>query len=155
MSKLKFRSAFNTNFGNRGDIMFTEPSRTKQAPASEVDINAIMDRALQTGSIPTQIDGSFYGDVSNVDDYEQSLQYLDAVHDTFFEMPAKLRREFNDNPAEFLAFVDSCKSEAELNARGIHLTSEMPADSLAASAGVEQPQGASEPVSEGDGNSST
>lgn len=82
-------------------------SRTKQAPAEEVDINRIMARYRKTGQLPLQSEArqAFYGDFSDGLDYMSVLLRLKNAEAAFASLPSQLRRRFENDPAMLLEFV--------------------------------------------------
>lgn len=80
-------------------------SRTKQSMKAECDINNIMRKYQRTGAIAhVRQFGGQYGDVSPVDFHEAMNTVLEAEK-MFLALPATLRRRFDNDPAEFLRFV--------------------------------------------------
>lgn len=119
-------------------VLFTEPSRTQQQFADEADINILVENALRTGDTsvftPPDMD---YLDLSDVGDYQASLDYLNDINENFRELPATIRAKFNNNPAEYADFVVNPANLDECVELGILQGSAEPA--RPAPAGVEQP----------------
>lgn len=94
-------------YGNRpGDIIFTKPSLTRQSFKDEVDINAIIKRYETTGMLPTPNQRTpQYGDYSNPIDFQSAQNIIIRGQEQFDSLPSKVRRQFNDNPVDFLAFA--------------------------------------------------
>lgn len=80
--------------------------RTKQQFKDQCDINNIMKKYLQSGEL-THIARSqgVYADVSEITDYEQSLNKIAKANEAFMTLPAKVRERFANNPAKFLEFM--------------------------------------------------
>lgn len=127
-------------------IEFTQPTLTKQAFKNESDINSIVAQAFKNGFIPTPRQGIF-SDVTLLDDYQAAANLLNDVDDTFYSLPAELRRRFSDSPEVYLEFVTNPANYAACIDLGI-FASQRTGDELQASieakAPVEQPS-----VSEG------
>ncbi len=81
--------------------------RTKQCFKNECDIEKIMARADKAGTIShlEKFEG-VYADYSDFDFFEQTTK-LTAGNEIFAELPAEIRREFNQSPAEFFAYANN------------------------------------------------
>ncbi|WNK12633.1 MAG: internal scaffolding protein [Microvirus sp.] len=95
--------------GERDDVNYMAPSMTRQEFAEECDINSIMARYEAGGAVshvnraePTFLDTTLYpGLQASMDAYREA-----AV--SFAALPAKVRREFDNDPQKFVDFaVDS------------------------------------------------
>ncbi len=122
--------------------------RTIQSYADECDINKIMARAQKSGTIShlQQYEG-VYADFSDFDFFEQT-QKLTQGREIFDALPAELRREFNQSPAQFFTYVNDPANIKELRTKlpglakpGDQLISVKPldADSQAAQAAASEP----------------
>lgn len=85
---------------------FIEPSQAHQCFAKECDINHIAARYKQTGLLEhvNRASGA-YMDVTGMEDYQSNLNLVMAANAQFMELPAALRKEFNNNPSELHAFL--------------------------------------------------
>lgn len=83
-----------------------EDGRTKQSFKNETDIEKIMARAEVTGTIShlAKYEG-VYADFSDFDFHNQN-NMLARGREIFAELPAELRKEFNQSPADFFEFVN-------------------------------------------------
>lgn len=90
------------------------PGRTKQSEADGCDINLLMSRQRQTGTM-THITAQLprYEDFSNVVDYKTALDQLIRADAAFASLPAKTRKEFENDPAQLLAFLDNPENEQQ------------------------------------------
>lgn len=81
--------------------------RTKQSHKAECDINTIMARYKKTGLIDHMArSAGEYADVSGID--FQSAQLLVAGANSMFHgLPASIRARFDNDPKEFLEFMDN------------------------------------------------
>lgn len=90
--------------------------RTKQAFKDQCDINKILKKAQQTGSIthlqkyPEMVYGEFDGEF----DLLTAQNLLARGGEIFADLPSETRREFNNNPAEYLAFVNNPENRGRL-----------------------------------------
>ena len=46
-----------------------------------------------------------YGDYSEVNEYRESLDLINNAHESFRELPADIRKMFNNNPGDFFEFA--------------------------------------------------
>ncbi len=94
-------------------IMY-EDGRTKQCHRDECDINKIMARFQKTGTIShlSKFEG-VYADFSDFDFHHQS-NMLARGESIFAALPAEIRREFGQSPAEFFNYVNDPKNAKEL-----------------------------------------
>lgn len=81
------------------------PSRTKQSMKAECDINNILRKYIKTGNISHFAKHAGYYDYAPALDYQEALALVAKADDMFRELPATTRREFNNDPAQFLQFV--------------------------------------------------
>jgi phage internal scaffolding protein len=87
-------------------IEFTEETMTQQHFKDECDINNIIERFTKTGTLPQIISGFEYADVSDVPSYQEALDFLNDAQERFMELPAKIRKEFDNDPGILLRFLD-------------------------------------------------
>lgn len=94
-------------------IEFVELSMTQQQFMDECDINNIMAKYRVTGILP-QIasDLAAYGDFSDVGDYRSALESLSEADSAFMALPATVRRDFDNNPALLLDFLNRLDDDA-------------------------------------------
>lgn len=88
-------------------LIFTEPTRTKQAFANEVDINQIVARAINTGdtTVLSTTQRAEYYDASSYGDYTQALEMIQQIDDDFYSLPSDKREHFGNNPDAYVAFL--------------------------------------------------
>lgn len=98
--------------GSRND----EPTMTQQHFTAECDVNNILAKFVRTGILDTIGPGT-YEDVSDSLDYLTALQTIQRANEVFEALPSKIRAEFQNDPAQYLAFVED-SSNLE---RGIEL----------------------------------
>lgn len=97
---------FRKSSGVRGDIDYFEPSLTRQEFAEECDINSIMEKYEKGGAIshvnrhePVYLDTTLYpGLQASMDLFRQAATEFNAL-------PAKVRREFDNDPQKFVDFA--------------------------------------------------
>lgn len=86
-------------------------SMTRESEAAACDVNAIVARAQMNGFLPGDPGRGVFADVSEMGDYRSALQQVQAAEEMFMQLPAKVRAEFDNDPA---AFLDFCSDPANL-----------------------------------------
>lgn len=92
--------------GVRADMDYFEPSLTRQEFAEECDINILMERYEKTGvishvnhAVPVYLDTTLYTGL------QSSMDAFREASSSFFALPAKVRREFDNDPQKFVDFA--------------------------------------------------
>jgi len=121
----KFATRYSTKL--RKGIVNNEPSMTKQSFKDEADINNILKKYVETGVIPSSIkENPLYGDFSSVPSYQEAQHIVANAQLQFDGLPSKVRREFNNNPEEFLAYATDPKNADKLVEFGLAFAKESP-----------------------------
>lgn len=90
------------------------PVLTKQAFKDEVDINKIIARFEKTGMIEAiNSKQPFYGDVSDIKDYKESLEIVKEAEALFMAMSPEIRERFDHDPQEMIEFLSDNKNKKE------------------------------------------
>lgn len=84
-----------------------EPSKTRQEFKDSSDVNRIMSKYHMTGVLPVMAKEPLFGDFTNPLDYKDSLNLIRRADEQFQSMPSNLRKEFDNSPEKFLAFMES------------------------------------------------
>jgi phage internal scaffolding protein len=103
-SKIEIRK-----WGDRPKSRYLEkyPGKTEQSHKKACDINNIMARFVKTGVIEHENKHQpQYGDFYTATDFTQSMQIVAEANSIFAELPAEKRKEFNNDPAEYLAHIE-------------------------------------------------
>lgn len=97
-----------------------EPSMAKQSFRDECDINNIMKKYEKTGLLDhvNQYQGQ-YADLTGIVDYHTALNQVIAAEEAFMTLPAGIRSRFDNDPGNFLAFVDDPNNEEEMIKMGL------------------------------------
>lgn len=99
---------FRYPFRNRVGIQSKEDEicRTEQHHKQACDINHILKRYDRDGVIThvTQAK-AMYGDFSEINEYQESLNLVIKSKESFMELPSAIRQRFHNDPGEFLEFV--------------------------------------------------
>lgn len=96
------------------DLVFCEPSRTRQEFADECDINVLMQKFEATGVVSHVNERQpMYLDLSEgVPDLREALDTVRAATESFMSLPARARAEFDNDPVKFVEFAqDPANSE--------------------------------------------
>lgn len=83
------------------------PTRTRGSFQDECDVNAIMKRFERTGVIDHfNNHRGDYGDFTGAPaDYHSALNQVLSAQDMFMSLPSGIRRQFRNDPGEFLELV--------------------------------------------------
>ncbi len=137
--------------------MAYDDGRTKQCFKDDCDIEKIMRRFEETGTIShlEKFQG-VYADFSDFDFFEQQNK-LSRGAEIFAELPAELRKEFNQSPGAFFSYVNDPDNAEELRkklpalaqpGRQLNKTSPPDADLEARITALEKPEGEAAPAPE-------
>lgn len=93
--------------------------RTKQSFAAECDINNIMARYAKTGVLDfANQHAPQYADCTGIE-FEAGMQTIAAAKSMFADLPAELRSRFENDPAQFLDFVNDDRNHEEAKELGL------------------------------------
>jgi phage internal scaffolding protein len=105
---------------------FTEPSLTRQEFKDECDLGLTLRRFGKTidGRRALQnaqgfAEGLHFDDVSHITDFRSAQDAIIAGKAAFMQLPAMLRRRFDNDPAYFLDFVTNPQNLDECRALGL------------------------------------
>lgn len=117
-----------------------EISRTVQSEKDNCDINILMDRYQKSGVIPVMQGAPIYGDFTELPDYRGAVETVMKADKAFSSLPAKVRAEFDNDPARFLEFAQDPVNEARMRDMGLLPPVEVVPPSNASSEAVEPPK---------------
>jgi len=95
------------------------PGKTKQNMKDETDINLIMARYQKTGLINFVNTRQAEYMNSNPVDFHQAMNIIAESNSIFADMPAYLRKKFNNDPGQFLDFVQNEENRPEMIELGL------------------------------------
>lgn len=96
------------------------PSPTIQSAKAECDINNVIKKYDKTGLIThVQKSAAAYGDFSEINEYQESLNIVKNAQKSFSEIPAAIRSQFANNPGQFYEFVTDPKNNERLVEMGL------------------------------------
>lgn len=102
--------------------------RTKQSFAEECDINNIMAKYVKTRTIThLNTHGGSYG-FAPATDFRESLEVVAKAQEMFMDLPAKVRKRFDNDPEKFLEFVQDDKNLEEARELGLAKAPQGPAE---------------------------
>lgn len=110
MATIPFRTAYGKR--NQVAVSFLDedgnplPTPTQQHLKAECDINNILRQYDKTGLI-THVNNATaqYGDFTEVNEYQESLNRVIAAQDAFAALPSDVRKRFANDPGEFFEFA--------------------------------------------------
>lgn len=122
--KSQFRSAYSAR--NRVTVCFKDeegnplPTPTQQHMKAECEINNILGKYDKTGLI-THVNRAVaqYGDYSEVNEYQESLNRVIAAQNAFMELPSAVRKRFANDPGAFFEFATDPSNHDEMVRMGL------------------------------------
>jgi len=116
---MEIKSAYDAH--DRITIDFSEEEKmTKESMAAECNINNIMERYEKTGLHDhVNTHKGDYGDYTEVQDYQISLNQIIEAERMFSSIPSAIRSRFNNSPSEFLEFVSDPENNPEMREIGL------------------------------------
>lgn len=120
MKQLKSSVVFNTGYNFDNDVTSLEngfncpeDTLTQQQFGDEVNINTIVRNFGLTHELPPEVP-IYYADVTDMPDYQTSLNFVRQADANFMLLPADLRSRFDNNPQLLLNFLsnDANRDEA-------------------------------------------
>ncbi|AXL15146.1 internal scaffolding protein [Microviridae sp.] len=101
---MKFRSGYSkavrVPFSTHG------PSMARQEFKAECDVNNIMKKFERTGAREhLEVFEGRYGDFLDAPEYQDAMNQILLAQDMFESVPAKIRKDFDNDPSKFLAFA--------------------------------------------------
>ena len=108
-------------------ITFKKPSLTQQCIKEQCDINNILEsysqqaRAMRANiaDLLPPIDSQDFADISNMEDFLTAQNKIAKVTQIFEQMPSNVRREFGDDPSNFIAALGDSQKYSKLADLGV------------------------------------
>lgn len=123
-----------------------EPSLTVQADLDSCDINQIMARydRTQLDVFADRVNSGIYQDLASMPDYHSAMDIVVTAQEAFDALPADLRSKFQNDPAQFLDFVEDPSNSAELVKLGLasSVLADQPSSPPSPSSGADATEGA-------------
>lgn len=118
-------------------------SLTKQSFSAECDIQNIVKRAFNGQPIPRVTDTAQFLDLTQIPDYQTSLNRVIMVEGAFAALDANMRASFGNDPANLVHFLSDPANAKEAVKMGLLDPSVLPAEPIEApKGGVDAPKGA-------------
>lgn len=95
------------------------PKLTRDSEADACDVNRIVARFEQSGILPSVDREGVFADVADIGDYRTALERVSRAQEVFATFDARIRKRFNNDPAEFLDFMSNPANEDEAIELGI------------------------------------
>lgn len=121
------RSPYNydrNKLSNETGLRCDDDSLAVQSQKEEADINTIVRRFGLTGKLPDNIRIPQYGDYTGVTDYQSALNQIIEAEKSFYELPATMRQQFENNPQNFLEFCTDVKNLDKMVEMGLAVKKE-------------------------------
>lgn len=87
----------------------SKPSLTVKSDKEDADINTIVRRFGLTGQIPSNVRVPLSADFIDVVDFKDAMNAIRSAQESFAEMPAEVRKRFNNDPELFVAYCTEVK----------------------------------------------
>ncbi len=96
-------------------LVCEDESLTVQSDAIDADINTIVKRFGLTGQLPENVRVPVASDFTDVFDFHSALRAIRLAEESFNEMPAHVRAEFDNDPEKFVQFCTEVKDDKLVN----------------------------------------
>jgi len=105
-------------------------SRTHQAHKNECDINRIMAKWQKTGVIEhAKTYQGQYADFTEITgDYQEHMNAVIEANEMFMTLPSTVRKKFDNDPGQFLSFVEDPDNLDEMVSLGLAQPRQNPSD---------------------------
>ena len=137
---------------------FYTPAVLKQEFKDQCDINNIIKQFTLTGQIShisAKAATGVFMDLPDDTSFESAMNVVAKANEAFDALPAKLRDRFNNDPADFLAFVEDPANKDELIQLGIRQRPPRPAPEAGGAGGTPPAPSQSPPSGAAPGGSET
>jgi len=104
---------------HKGSVLDTGEGLTEQAHKQETDMNYILRDYKRTGFIRHAKENQGRYDDISVQDFQEAMFVVAEANNMFAELPANLRKDFNNDPSQFLGFVQNPDNQEKLQQMGI------------------------------------
>ena len=98
----------------------TDETMTQQQFAKDCDVNNILKFHMQSGTpLPISDRMNNFMDVSNVTEYQKSLQTVYEAQKAFDQLPSDIRAKFENSPEQLISFMEDAKNIDEAEKLGL------------------------------------
>lgn len=133
------RSSYNYGPRMPGLDCSVDEDMAKQEFKEECDINEVLRKFNVTGQLPSNVRMPTYGDFTGVTNFQDALAAIEQAREAFMEMPANVRRRFENDPGQFVDFFSDPANLAEARELGLVPPGEVAAAPLSTSTPVGSP----------------
>lgn len=109
-------------FSGRQAVTFDTvgPSRCRPEFKAECDVNNVMRRFSQSGAADhLMVHQGRFGDFLDAPSFHEACNSVILAREMFLDLPAKVRKRFDNDPAAFLEFSQNSDNESELREMGL------------------------------------
>lgn len=97
----------------------TEESLTQQGDLEETDINILLKKYAVSGTLPQIVKPPLSGDFTTTNDFRTMLDVVRSAQEQFEEVPAQIRKRFDNDPAQFMDFIHNQDNLEEMRKLGL------------------------------------
>lgn len=92
-----------------------EPTMAMQQYKDSCDVNKIMKRYKETGTIShlRNAQNGVYMDLTELPDYAEALMQIKRADEAFKQIPAEVRLKFNNDPSQLITYLQDSKNHEE------------------------------------------
>jgi phage internal scaffolding protein len=124
---MKFKKPYDSR--ERQGFETVGESLTQQHFGTEADVRNIIKKHDRTGIINHVARGvARYGDYSEVNEYREALDIVNASTKSFMELPSDIRKQFHNDPGEFFEFATNPENLDKMVAFGLAEAPPLPED---------------------------
>lgn len=119
---------YNTDQASEETSLYcTDPSKTQQQYAEEVDINTIVERFNASGEMPPTMQFPEQEEFIEAFDFQSAQNVIVKARESFMELPAKARARFENDPQRFMMFMNDPENQDEAIKLGLATKRQEPA----------------------------
>jgi len=96
-----------------------KPEKTQQQFKDAADINNIIKKAKLTGDWPVSTKRGAFLDNTNLPSYQDALHMIISANSAFEELPSNVRKRFQNDPHQMIAFLEDPENEMEARKLGL------------------------------------
>ena len=96
-----------------------DESKAQQHFKDECDINVIVERFGLTGALPDNLRMPTNEEFWEVKNFQEALNVINSARESFMELPAEVRAEFDNDPGRFMDFVSDDTNREKAKKLGI------------------------------------
>lgn len=111
---MEFRNPYSARVPSEG-MTFEEESMTIESEAAGTTIDSYLKRYQATGLLgdPVRYSAGQFGDFADLQTFQESMNTVARVTETFASLPAELRAKFDNNPSIYVEFISDPKNAKE------------------------------------------